>query len=78
MISLSLSLSLSQAKSEDQVHSDKSMVEQDRVWVIHKKGFSLGIIDKNTSPQKGNPLTTHISLLRSHVKSIDGWKEING
>ena len=77
MISLSLSLSLSQAKSEDQVHSDKSMIEQNRVWIIHKKGFSLGIIDKNASPQKG-ALPSHISLIRSHVKSMDGWKEING
>ena len=53
------------------------MVEQNRVWIIHKKGFSLGIIDKNASPQKG-ALPSHISLIRSHVKSMDGWKEING
>ena len=42
------------------------MLKQDRVWVVHKDGFSLGVVD-NEAASKPSSLATHVSVVRSHV-----------
>ena len=56
-----------QAKSVAQVDLEKDMMQQDKVWVVHRRGFSLGIVDKHFSPQKSS-LSSHVSIIRSHVR----------
>ena len=50
-----------------QVDLEKDMMQQDKVWVVHRRGFSLGIVDKDFSPQKSS-LSSHVSIIRSHVR----------
>lgn len=55
-----------QAKTEVQVRLEKEGLEQERVWVVHKRGFCLGII-MHESPKKSTALSTHVSFSRIQV-----------
>ncbi len=54
-----------QAKTESQVDAEKEMLKQEKVWVVHRHGFSLGVID--TAPKSSSSLSSHINIIRSHV-----------
>ena len=36
-----------QAKSEEEVNSQKAWLDAEKVWVVHKAGFSGGRVQKN-------------------------------
>lgn len=38
---------LLQAKSEEEVNSQKAWLDAEKVWVVHKAGFSGGRVQKN-------------------------------
>ena len=54
-----------QAKTEAEVLLEKEGLSQDRVWVVHKRGFSLGTV-VHDSPKK-TVLSTHVSFFRVQV-----------
>ena len=46
----------------EEVLSEKDSLSKERVWVVHRGGFSLGTI-VHDSPRRTN-LLTHVSLVR--------------
>ena len=56
-----------QAKSEARVDTEKSLMQQQKLWVVHKDGFSLAsTVQEEGSPQ---PLT---ALLSCQLHTIPG------
>ena len=69
---LSLSLSPSpQARSEEEVLSDKQGLEQERVWVVHRAGFSLGTVQAEDTSAPSN-FSSHFSIIRYQVRRVSG------
>ena len=54
-----------QAKSESQVESEKKAFSEDMVWVVHRDGFSLASVVKDSQPKDALHLT--INFIRSQV-----------
>jgi hypothetical protein len=43
-----------QAKSEEQLESEKAFLEAERVWLVHKDGFvAAGLLKRSDSTQEG-------------------------
>ena len=66
MISSSPLLSVAKAKSIEEVLSEKDNLEQERVWVVHKDGFSLGTVVRD-SPKQSTTMSIHYSLVVNQV-----------
>ena len=59
-----------QAKSEARVDTEKSLMQQQKLWVVHKDGFSLAsTVQEEGSPQR-SLLSSHVSFIRSQVLSV--------
>jgi hypothetical protein len=56
-----------QAKTEAQVLLEREGLAQDRVWVVHKGGFCLGMVVRD-SPKRASALSTHVSLFKVQVR----------
>lgn len=65
---LKFNLFLLQAKTEAEVLSEKEGLYQERVWLVHKGGFCLGTVMKD-SPKKSTALSTHTSFFKVQVGS---------
>ena len=51
---LSFLLSLLQAKSEEQLASEKAFEEAERVWLVHKEGFAAaGLLERTPHLPEG-------------------------
>ena len=57
-----------QAKSVEEVLSDKRGLEHERVWVVHKAGFSLGTVQPETSLTSNFP--SHFNIIRYQVRPV--------
>ena len=55
-----------QAKSVEEVLSDKQGLERERVWVVHRGGFSLGTVQPEAAVSSA--FSTHFSIVRYQVR----------
>ena len=61
-----LSLSLTQAKTEEEVLSERQGLQQELVWIVHKSGFTLGTLVQD-SPKR-NAISNHATFIRQQVR----------
>jgi myosin-18 len=55
------------ARSEEEVLSDKQGLENERVWVVHRAGFSLGTVRPEDTSAPSN-FSSHFSIIRYQGK----------
>ena len=56
-----------QAKTEAEVILEREGLEQEKIWVIHKSGFTLGTLIDD-SPKRSSQYTSY-SLVKSQVRT---------
>ena len=56
-----------QAKTEAEVISEREGLEQEKIWLIHKNGFTLGTLISD-SPKRASQYN-HYSMMRSQVSA---------
>ena len=71
----SLSPSHTQAKSVEEVLSDKQGLERERVWVVHRGGFSLGTVQPEAAVS--STFSTHFSIVRYQVRGPPSSETFN-
>ena len=59
-----------QAKSEDEVNSQKAWLDAEKVWVVHKAGFSGGRVQKNKTVKGDDDETPMCKVKLDHGGEI--------
>ena len=80
MLSLTVLASL-QARTVDEVKSEKAAMDSDRMWLVHKGGYTAVRVLPIRSTSRSNPLAIHTIMVRTHGRDtkqvkLEGTEEI--